>query len=249
MAQTSYVFKRVEKKFLIEEETLCAFLAYISPYVKRDTFGQYTICNIYYDTFDNQLINKSIEKPIYKEKLRLRSYGIANEASKVFVEIKKKYDGTVFKRRISLSLQEATEYLSGKNRPKKESQILHEIDYFMEQYHPIPKLFIAYDRLAYAAIYEPNVRITIDSNIRSRNKNLNLSLGDMGELLLKENQHLIEIKTDSSFPMWLSAALAKFQIYPVSFSKYGNIYKKNMQRATLNEYYTPIHTTLYQEAI
>lgn len=230
MSKTNYVFKRVEKKFLVTENTLSAFLADIAPYIKQDDFGKYTICNIYYDTVDDRLIRTSIESPAYKEKLRLRSYGIPNGSNKVFLEIKKKYDGTVYKRRISLLLNEAIGYLCGESRPKKDSQILHEIDYFMKLYNPVPKLFIAYDRLAFSSIDDENLRITIDSGIRSRDYDLSLCAGDYGEYLLKENEHLIEIKTGSSLPLWLTSALTKNEIYPVSFSKYGNIYKENLKR-------------------
>jgi hypothetical protein len=231
MTKTNYVFKRVEKKFLVTENTLSSFLADISSYIKQDDFGKYTIFNIYYDTVDDRLIRTSIESPAYKEKLRLRSYGIPNGNNKVFLEIKKKYDGTVYKRRISLPLNEAIGYLNGESRPKKDSQILHEIDYFMKIYNPVPKLFIAYDRLAFSALDDENLRITVDSGIRSRDYDLSLCAEDYGEYLLSEDEHLIEIKTGSSLPLWLTSTLTKYEIYPVSFSKYGNIYKKNLKHA------------------
>ena len=249
MSKTNYVFKRVEKKFLLTENTLSAFLADINPYIKQDDFGKYTICNIYYDTVDNRLIRTSIESPTYKEKLRLRSYGIPNGSNKVFLEIKKKYDGTVYKRRISLLLKEAIGYLNGESRPKKDSQILHEIDYFMKLYSPVPKLFIAYDRLAFSSINDENLRITVDSGIRSRDYDLSLCAGDYGEYLLNENEHLIEIKTGSSLPLWLTSALTKHKIYPVSFSKYGNIYKKNLKRGRNKTSHSVITIQKLKEAI
>ncbi|MGE4214529.1 MAG: polyphosphate polymerase domain-containing protein [Anaerotignaceae bacterium] len=249
MTKTNYVFKRVEKKFLVTHNTLSAFLADIAPYIKKDDFGQYTICNIYYDTVDDRLIRTSIESPAYKEKLRLRSYGIPNGNNKVFLEIKKKYDGTVYKRRISLPLNEAIGYLNGESRPKKDSQILHEIDYFMNIYNPIPKLFIAYDRLAFSALDDENLRITVDSGIRSRDFDLSLCAGDYGEYLLNEDEHLIEIKTGSSLPLWLTAALTKYAIFPVSFSKYGNIYKQNLKRTKCKRPHTVIGIHKLKEAI
>ncbi|HCT64506.1 MAG TPA: molecular chaperone [Lachnospiraceae bacterium] len=249
MTKTNYVFKRVEKKFLINESTLSLFLADITPYIKKDDFGQYTICNIYYDTADDLLIRKSIEKPVYKEKLRLRSYGVPNGNNTVFLEIKKKYNETVYKRRISLALNEVIGYLSGESRPKKESQILHEIDYFLKLYHPVPKLFIAYDRLAFSAIEDENLRITVDSAIRSRNYDLSLCAGDYGDYLLNDDERLIEIKTGSSMPLWLTSALTKYAIYPVSFSKYGNIYKQNLQHPKSKSTNNVIHIQKLREAI
>lgn len=249
MSKTNYVFKRVEKKFLVTENTLLAFLADIAPYIKQDDFGKYTIFNIYYDTDDDRLIRTSIESPVYKEKLRLRSYGIPNGNNKVFLEIKKKYDGTVYKRRISLLFNEAISYLNGEARPKKDSQILHEIDYFMKLYNPVPKLFIAYDRLAFSSIDDENLRITVDSGIRSRDYDLSLYAGDYGEYLLNEDEHLIEIKTGSSLPLWLTSSLTKYEIYPVSFSKYGNIYKKNLKRAKIKKPRKAIEIYKLKEAI
>ena len=227
MAQINHVFQRIEKKYLLDDEQYYRFLQAIEPYMTLDEYGHYTICNIYYDTNHYELVNKSIEKPIYKEKFRVRCYGIPDLESKVFLEIKKKYKGVVFKRRVSLTLNETKAYLEEGKKPDKYTQIMNEIDYFLEKYHPEPKLFLAYDRLAYHGTQDSEIRMTFDTRIRSREYDLSLELGDHGELLLAENMHLLEIKVNAAMPMWLAHTLSELQIYPVSYSKYGSVYKKN----------------------
>lgn len=235
MAKTNYVFQRVEKKFLLSKEKYNLLLERLEPHMSMDEYGQHTIGNIYYDTDTYELISHSIEKPAYKEKFRIRSYGVPNEDSKVFLEIKKKYDGIVYKRRISLSLAEAKAYLNFGKRPRKETQILKEIDYFIAYYHPSPKVYIAYDRVAYFGKEDPEVRITFDHNIRSRQYDLDLKAGDYGDKLLNEDQYLMEVKVPGAMPLWLAHIFSELEIYPSSFSKYGNIYKQTILTTWRNQ--------------
>lgn len=221
---------RVEKKYLIDKPTLDAFMKEIAPYVIQDQYGQYTICNVYYDTAQDELIRQSLEKPTYKEKMRLRSYGVPTLDDKVFIELKKKYKGTVFKRRIVLPLAQALNYLAFGGKPIEDSQILHEIDYVINMYHLIPRLYLAYERIAYLGKDNRDLRITVDCNIRSRTDRLDLREGDDGELLLNKGQYLLEIKTSSAFPLWLTSTLSSLHVYPTSFSKYGQIYTKNLMK-------------------
>lgn len=222
------VFQRVEKKYLMTAETYQLFQKEIQAYMQADQYGLHTICNIYFDTISDELIRNSIEKPAYKEKLRLRSYGIPNYNSQVFLEIKRKYKGIVYKRRVAMTLKEASYYLEHGIRPKNDSQILKEIDYFIKFYEPIPKLYLAYDRVAFFGKEDNNIRMTIDANIRSRKDELALEQGDRGELLLEQEMYLLEIKVPNAYPIWLAEILSKLEIYPISFSKYGNIYKQNL---------------------
>lgn len=232
MTNINYVFKRSEKKYLLSTDKYCELLKRLDGYMKADDYGLSTICNIYYDTEYFDLIRRSIEKPCYKEKLRLRSYGVPNGTDRVFLEIKKKYDGVVYKRRVSMSLGEAQDYLECGIRPENDSQIIHEIDYFINYYKPEPKLYLAYDRTAYFGVEDSSVRITFDSNIRSRDYDLDLSAGDYGEKLLEDGQYLMEIKIAGAMPLWLVEILSDMNLYPTSFSKYGNIYKTSLMLKT-----------------
>lgn len=229
------IFERTEKKYLLTEEQYHLLLEKSKEYIKADEYGITSICNIYYDTSDSELIRTSIEKPMYKEKFRVRSYGIpTSDDSKVFLEIKKKYDGIVYKRRAAMTFKESEDYLSNGIKPGENSQIINEIDYIIKHYDLKPKLFLAYDRIAYAGIENKDLRVTFDNNIRSREDNLSLKAGSEGETLLDNKTYLMEIKANGAMPLWLAELLSELKIYPLSFSKYGSIYKKNLAEQ-LNE--------------
>lgn len=227
MAQT--VFNRVEKKYMLSQEKFELFLADLMEYMEVDEYGQHTICNIYYDTEQNDLIRHSIEKPVYKEKLRLRSYGIPQINDNVFLEIKKKYNGIVNKRRIMLPLSSAYGYLHYKIKPCEATQILKELDYFTERYVLLPKLFLAYERIALFGKEDGEFRVTFDTNIRSRTTDLGLEKGNHGSLLLEAGTHLMEVKITNTTPLWFSKLLSKHSVFNTSFSKYGSIYKQQIQ--------------------
>ena len=224
MAQT--VFNRYEKKYLMPEEVCRALRLRLLPHMKEDEYGRHTICNLYYDTADDLLIRRSIEKPAYKEKLRLRSYGVPGLDSTVFLEIKKKCEKVVNKRRIQLTLQEAYDFVEEGIYPGRDSQIAREIDFFLQRYPLARGLYLAYDRVALFGREDHDFRVTFDENIRYRRRLMGLENGDAGELLLPEGWHLMETKIMGASPLWFTRILSELRIYPVSFSKYGNIYKK-----------------------
>jgi len=232
MAQT--VFNRIEKKYKLTEEKYNSFFDTLLNYMEVDQFGKHTINNIYYDTPDNLLIRRSIEKPVYKEKLRLRSYGTPGLLDSVFLEIKKKYKGIVNKRRIELPLQHAYDYLDYGIHPFDSTQILNEIDYFLSLYPLTAKLFVAYERIALFGKEDPEFRITFDMNIRSRTQDLRLENGSYGNLLYKEPLYLMEVKITNSTPLWFSKLLSAYEIYNASFSKYGNIYMQQQKEYLVN---------------
>lgn len=222
------VFRRVEKKYLITEEQYRLLMEKSNDYIEIDTYDYSTICNIYFDTDDYLLVNRSIEKPIYKEKIRLRSYGVPKKNSKVFLEIKKKYKGIVGKRRICIPLKEFYIYLKTGKYPNCDIQIMSEIDYCFKLYNLKPKLFLAYDRYSYRGIENKEFRLTFDQNIRSRTKDLHMEDGDDGIPLLQNGEYIMEVKTLGSFPIWFVNLLSTLKIYPTSFSKYGNVYQKQI---------------------
>lgn len=223
---TSYqgVFKRYEKKYMLTQPQYAGLLHAFEGKLAQDQYGLHTVSNIYLDTDDYALIRASIEKPVYKEKIRLRSYGIPRPEDSVFLELKKKYEGIVYKRRITLKHDEAAAYLFKGESPRVKSQILKEIEYFMGQYQPVPKVLIAYDRTAYAGLADPSIRVTFDENIRFRTTTLDLSKGCWGTSLLPADAVLMEIKVADSMPLWLSQALSGLDIMQTSFSKYGQCY-------------------------
>jgi len=217
-------FRRYEKKYLLNEKQYEAMKNGMAPYMEADKFSHYTICNIYYDTDDYRLIRASLEKPVYKEKLRVRSYGTVQNGDPVFVELKKKYDGVVYKRRVTMKATDAARWMRG-GEPDKEGQIQREIDWFMRAYRPSPKVFIAYDREAYAGVENSELRVTFDTALRWREEALDLRLGSGGQLLLPEDTVLMEIKIPGAAPLWLARLLSENAIFSTSFSKYGAYYQ------------------------
>jgi hypothetical protein len=220
----TYVFKRYELKYLLTVEQYTAFLKKAEEHIAADEYGETTIQSLYYDTGNFLLIRRSMEKPKYKEKLRLRSYGLANKDKKVFLELKKKYDGIVYKRRITLKEGEADDFLQGGAYPSG-GQIGKEIAYFRDFYGDLKaRMLILYDRTAYAE-EGSDLRITFDKNIRYRTERLTLHEGLDGIRLHPDGRVLMEIKTGMPYPLWLVRLLNEFKIYKISFSKYGEAYK------------------------
>lgn len=220
------VFQRYETKYLISPEQKKSLLDAMAPYMKLDQYGRTTIRNIYYDTDNYRLIRRSLEKPAYKEKLRIRSYNQTNADSMVFVELKKKYDGVVYKRRLSLTESEATDWISGKKHCFQNSQISAEIDYFIDYYGPLhPAVFLSYEREAFYSLDESDFRVTFDDNLLCRQQNLSLQSEIGGIPLIEDDQILMEIKCSGGIPLWMVHALSQEHIYKTSFSKYGIAYR------------------------
>lgn len=236
MKKLKMVFSRYEKKYLLSEAQFKSFISNIQEHIKEDNFGSTIISNIYFDTPSFLLIRKSIEKPIYKEKLRIRCYGKATLDSPAFIEIKKKFQGIVSKRRVSMSLREAEKYLYNQEPLRNPSQISKEIQWMLQFYKELaPRIFISYKRIVFLGKSDPEVRITIDENILWRDYDLTLAKGIYGSPLIKEREKLMEIKILGAMPLWLSAALDQLNIYPTSFSKYGNAYKNLINEEKNNQ--------------
>lgn len=220
------VFKRYELKYLLSQEQKQAVLRAMEPYMKLDKYGRTTIRNIYYDTDTYLLIRRSIEKPAYKEKLRIRSYSRAKPDSTVFVELKKKHQSVVYKRRISLPEEEAMQWIAGTQHCHEHTQIADEIDYFLSYYQTLhPSVFLSYEREAYYSIDESDFRVTFDDNILCRQEDLSLESQVYGTPILPEGKVLMEIKCSGGIPLWMVQVLSKEQIYKTSFSKYGTAYQ------------------------
>lgn len=290
-----YCFERYEKKYLLTKEQKERLLTKMRPHLTADAYGEYTILNTYYDTDDFLLIRTSLEKPVYKEKLRVRGYGTTGDAAgiatgnassegdtgkaagnspgnfsgestgsipenfsgppsgkaagntpeaplesapecaggnsdvsphTVFVELKKKFAGIVYKRRITVGADAAEPFLAGEAPDAAYGQIGREISWFQTFYHTGPKVFIGYDRQAFAGTDDPGLRITFDRNLRGRTENVLLTAGDGGDPILPDDRILMEIKLPGVCPLWLSALLSEEGIFGTSFSKYGTFYQQ-----------------------
>lgn len=224
-------FKRYELKYLMDRQQKENILQSMEEHMKLDRYGRTTIRNIYFDTDTYRLIRRSLEKPAYKEKLRVRSYCQAEGSDSVFVELKKKYKHVVYKRRLVCPEAEVMEcFCNGKPLPD-DSQIGREIRYFWEYYQTLhPVVFLSYEREAYYALDGSNFRVTFDENILYRENDLSLGSAIYGTSILEEGQTLMEIKTSGGIPLWMSEALTGNHLYRTSFSKYGTAYQQ-MQAA------------------
>lgn len=198
----------------------------MEPYMELDQYGRTVIRNLYFDTDSYRLIRHSIEKPTYKEKLRIRSYSQAKPESTVFVELKKKYRKVVYKRRIALPEEKAMEWLVGKHHCYDDSQISEEVNYFLNYYgFPEPVVFLSYEREAYYSRDGSDFRITFDDTILCRQEDLSLKSEVYGTPILPTGMILMEIKCSGGIPLWMTRVLSGEQIYKTSFSKYGTAYK------------------------
>ena len=213
-------------KYMLTLEQKQRILKEMQPYMELDKYGRTTIRNIYFDTDSYRLIRRSIEKPAYKEKLRIRSYGKASPNSTVFVELKKKYKRIVYKRRIPLTEQAALEWLCNGKRQIADTQICREIDYFLQYYESLhPTVLLSYEREAYYSKGESDFRVTFDDNILCRTENLSLETDAYGTAILPKDRAIMEIKCSGGIPIWMANILSKEKIYKTSFSKYGTAYE------------------------
>lgn len=219
------VFRRYELKYLLNPEQLRLVLEGMEPYMQLDKYGRTTIRNVYYDTDSYRLIRRSIEKPVYKEKLRIRSYERADADSLVFVELKKKFERVVYKRRIALPERVATDWLSDRIATPADTQISREIDYFRYHYAGLhPSMFLSYEREAYYDKNGGDFRVTFDDNILCRRSDISLCADTYGHPILPPDTVLMEIKCSGAIPLWMTEILSKGKIYKTSFSKYGRAY-------------------------
>ncbi len=219
------LFKRRELKYLLTREQKERVLRAMEPHMVLDQYGRSTVRSLYLDTPTYRLIRHSMEKPAYKEKLRVRSYGQASPESTVFVELKKKYKSVVYKRRIALPEKEAMEWLRGARHCRQHTQIAREVDYFLQYYGDLePVALVSCEREAFATREPSDFRVTFDENLLFRQEDLSLEADLYGESLLPEGETLMEIKCSGGIPLWMTHALSAGEIYRTSFSKYGTAY-------------------------
>ena len=220
------VFSRYELKYLLNPAQKKHILGAMEGHMKLDAYGRTTIRNIYYDTPNYRLARQSLERPVYKEKLRVRSYTQAVPFTPVYVELKKKYDGVVYKRRIGLPEKEAMAWVAGAAPCSRDEQIVREIDWFRDFYACLEsKVFLSYEREAYFSLDGSDFRVTFDESILSRQRDMSLCGGVWGTPLLGPGQTLMEIKCAGGIPLWMVEVLSEQRIYKTSYSKYGTAYQ------------------------
>ncbi len=230
MKRYTSTFERYEKKYLLSATQHTKVVNALTDYTTPDEYGKTDIYTIYYDTPDYLLIRRSIEKPVFKEKLRLRAYGMPTDTDTAFIELKRKYNKMVYKRRIAMPYEKALMFLQ---MPAKGGQIADEIQYLLHFYPRLqPAMAMTFHRISFVGREDPSLRITFDSNICWRTNPIDLSIPAAGTPLLDKGQHLMEIKLSGAIPLWLSHLLNTNACYPVSFSKYGRAYEAMLKQKT-----------------
>lgn len=232
MKTVNVTFKRTEIKYRIPLDILPEFKEEFHEFLRLDEYGRTTVMSLYYDTDDHILVSRSMDKPSYKEKLRLRSYGCPNADSQVFVELKKKYKGVVYKRRSAMTLAQAENFLDRGIRPPEDTQINREIAYFIDFYRPKAAMVLSCEREAFFGTSDSHLRATLDYNIRFRSDHLRLSDGSAGTCISPDFV-LLEIKSDTAMPAGLVRLLNRYGLRPNSFSKYGTAYSQSHQRPAM----------------
>lgn len=228
-------FKRREMKFLLTEPQYNAIVQAIQQYMTADSFGLHTIMNIYFDNENDDLIRASLGKPVFKQKLRLRAYGnAAKDNEKAFLEIKKKFRGITYKRRLEMPYKDLFDYGTSGIIPDVKGQVFNEIECLKTRMSLIPRIVICYDREAYFAKDDKEFRVTFDGNIRYRTDDLDLRSGAYGEPLTAAPFRVMEVKSAGAVPLWLARILSANKIYHGSFSKYGTIYQTRLKQLSEN---------------
>ena len=222
------VMKRYELKYLLSGEQTAYLREALRGHMEADQYGKTSIASLYYDTPNYRLIRTSVEKPAFKEKIRLRSYGIATDESPVFLELKRKAYGIVYKRRVETTIPLVRKFFAGEGDICAGGQINSEIKAFRDYYRElVPACLIIYDRVAY---FEPggDLRLTIDENPRYRTEDLTLKKSMDGISLLKPGWTILEVKVQEAMPLWLATILSGGGIRKTSFSKYGEAYRQQL---------------------
>ena len=230
MTDPIITMKRYEIKYLLSAAQTAYLKERLAGRMALDQYGRTSIASLYYDTPDSRLIRASIEKPLFKEKIRLRSYGLASLDSPVYLELKRKADGVVYKRRIQTTIPRAAEFFAGDSLGAN-GQIGREITYFRDLYGALsPACLIIYDREAY---FEPggDLRLTIDYNPRCRMDRLDLTRSMNGVPLRPRGDTILEIKVQDAMPLWLTKILDEGRIFKSSFSKYGEAFRQRQLNA------------------
>jgi hypothetical protein len=227
-------FERYEQKYLLNDFQYHAVLKVLGEFIRPDEYGPSTIYSVYYDNDNFEIARKVSGKSAYKEKLRLRSYGIPHPGDTVYLELKKKLNGITYKQRIPLPFTGTGQCLDLRTADVHHNYTFDEIQWFLRSYNPFPQFMISYDRTAFRGRENSALRVTFDSNIRCGTAGLDFSPDPCETPLLDTDACLMEVKVDTAIPLFFSACLSGLNIFPVSFSKYLRAYENLLNENMLN---------------
>ena len=232
-------FSRYEFKFPVKYDDMDRMLDDLAPYVGQDEHtdenGYYTISSIYLDNDTWQCFYETINRDKYRQKVRLRVYGSVDNNSICFFELKAKFKGLVGKRRVKMRLGDAMTFIKECNAGHdpdintfecSNRQILKELKHIILTKSLKPTVVVSYERLALFSKDDPDLRITFDVNIRTRDTELDLTKGTGGDYVTSEDTAILEVKTSKNIPYWLVGILKKYNYKDQTFSKYCSHFSK-----------------------
>jgi hypothetical protein len=226
-------FQRYEQKYLLNTFQYHEIITVLNEYACKDEYELSKIYSIYYDNDKFGITRNSLNKSVYKEKLRLRSYGIPKVGDVVYLELKKKLKGITYKQRIPMPFTGMEQCLNFRPDNDHFDYIHNEIAWVLNYYKPFPQFMVCYNRRSFRGTEDKFLRITFDTNIRWRTSGLDFSRGPCGSPLLDEDKYLMEIKVENSIPFYLTARLAGLKIFPFSFSKFRSVYECLLNERTV----------------
>lgn len=237
----SLVFNRFEKKYVLSIDVYHEILdkLLLKMNLDKNNVDEFMkVQSIYFDTDNNDYIRNSISKPYYKEKIRIRGYNFIDSDSELFLEVKRKIDGKVNKRRTNIKLSDIDNLIENNtieyNNEYMNKQVLNEINYILNRDHLLPKLFVSYERCALVDNHS-DLRITFDKNITGSSNKISFNI-KTDQQLLNSKLMIMEVKTCYGMPRWLLEIIENNDIKKASFSKYGTSYKNELLKRKDNIY-------------
>lgn len=232
--QAREIFQRYELKYLIPFDKYKAIAKALIDSGKMrydkfgDGYGRYNIVSLYFDSDDKKIYYETRNKLRFRQKLRLRVYDNATINSPAFLEVKQKFNKVVNKRRTKIKLADAYDYIKfGRNSENgleeynpSNPQILEEVEAFRSLYDLKPRLVVSYDRQAFHGIEDPDLRVTFDYNLTTRDDNLRIEDGPYGMYFVDPNLSVMEVKVSQSVPFWLARLLSEYECPRKSVSKF-----------------------------
>lgn len=236
------IFQRKEKKYHLSYGKYNRLIKELDLHMTRDEYGLHTINSLYYDTVNYDLISLARRKPNYREKLRIRCYGTDYVNAPYFLEIKKKVNKVIYKRRVDMNFYQVNDFINHGllpiNNSFSDELTLMEVKRILDN-NVFPSVMVIYDRIALFDNLDPNFRVTFDFNMRWRKDRLNFLHDDSGSIIAPEVDVIMEVKILKSYPLWFSQLLSELKIFPQSFSKFGEVYKRYIlkERFTNEQYF------------
>ena len=229
-------FERREFKYFVPNKLLgdlrMRFLQYMEhdPYCAGREHNQYCVRSVYLDTDNLLFYHEKIEGLKIRKKLRVRVYNDIEAKSPAFLEIKRKFENTVFKERVKISLPETVTLMNGANlqildedTSFSEAATLGKFLYLKKRLNLRTKVLVTYEREALMGLDDPNLRVTFDINPRSfPNPRLEDIYREDDLICFSKHAFILEVKFNGRMPVWIRNIIRDYRLHLQAISKYCN---------------------------